>query len=128
MWDHHDRGYCNGRPVFVNKEGKYLFSDGGMMEGWGIWTLNDCKPELWSYQEVWHEQDTGLRGKLNLLLRLIHCSNGMDTLDTDMDIMATDLDTMAMAITTTTLSMYTTLEGKREMQNLQLQNVIPYYY
>ena len=62
--------------------------------------------------------DTGLRGKLNLLLRLTHCSNGMDTLDTDMDIMATDLDTMAMAITMTTLSMYTTSEGKREMQNL----------
>ena len=55
-----------------------------MMEGWGMWTLNDCKPELWSYQEVWHEQDTGLRGKLNLLLRLIHCSNGMDTLDRTM--------------------------------------------
>ena len=54
------------------------------MEGWGMWTLNDCKPELWSYQEVWREQDTGLRGKLNLLLRLIHCSNGMDTLDRTM--------------------------------------------
>ena len=33
-----------------------------------------------------------------------------------------------LAIITTTLSMYTTLEGKRELQNLQLQNVIPYYY
>ena len=61
-------------------------------------------------------------------MRLTHRLNSMDTLDTDMDIMATDLDTMAMAITTTTLSMYTTLEGKRDMQNLQLWNVIPYYY
>ena len=35
------------------------------MEGWGMWMLNDCKPELWTYQEVWRKQDTGLRGKLN---------------------------------------------------------------
>ena len=22
-------------------------------EGWGMWTLNDCKLELWSYQDMW---------------------------------------------------------------------------
>lgn len=47
--------YSNGRPVFVNSQGKYLFSDGGMMEGWGMWTLNDVKPEMWSYEEIWRE-------------------------------------------------------------------------
>ena len=25
------------------------------MEDWGMWTLNDCKPELWSYQDMWWE-------------------------------------------------------------------------
>ena len=24
-----------------------------MKEGWGMWMLNDCKLDLWTYQEVW---------------------------------------------------------------------------
>ena len=50
------------RSGWLCQRWKYLFSDGGMMEGWGMWMLNDCKPDLWTYQEVW----TGARRRLAL--------------------------------------------------------------